>query len=355
MDVNAQMDEARLADLLGRFGELEILVVGDFFLDKYLIIERALSETSLETGLEAYQVVDVQCSPGAAGSVTSKLAALGARVATLGVVGDDGEGYELRRALEATGAGTVPLITQAPGFTPTYTKPMMREPDGREHELNRLDIKNRCPLSIEAEAQVLDHLRALVPGVDGVVIADQVVDPNCGVVTDRVRGALMQLARAFPDVIFTVDSRARIGLFQDIVLKPNAREAALALDLAPPPGDGSAAGDRLAVAREHGRALYRRARRPVFLTVGDRGILVCDDAGETLVPAVPVIGEIDIVGAGDSAMAGIATALCAGATPPEAALIGNLVASITIQQIGTTGTATRAQVLARFGEIGPQP
>jgi hypothetical protein len=49
---------------------------------------------------------------------------------------------------------------------------------------------------------------------------------------------------------------------------------------------------------------------------------------------VPVSGEIDIVGA--------------GAEPSEAALLGNLVASITIQQIGTTGTATLAQVRERF-------
>ena len=51
---------------------------------------------------------------------------------------------------------------------------------------------------------------------------------------------------------------------------------------------------------------------------------------------------------GDSVMAGIASALCCGATPAEAALAGNLVASITIQQIGTTGTATPAQVREQF-------
>jgi len=52
-------------------------------------------------------------------------------------------------------------------------------------------------------------------------------------------------------------------------------------------------------------------------------------------------------------MAAIVTALCAGATPVEAAEIANLVASITIQQLGTTGTATREQVLARFREVMP--
>jgi len=89
----------------------------------------------------------------------------------------------------------------------------------------------------------------------------------------------------------------------------------------------------------------------VFVTVGDQGILLFTEKGRQHVPAVPVSGEIDIVGAGDSVMAGIVSALCSGATPTEAALVGNLVASITIQQIGTTGTASREQVQEQFQSL----
>ena len=59
----AEMDLADLRRLLGRFPELTVLVVGDFFLDKYLDIEPKLSERSLETGLEAYQVAGVRRYP----------------------------------------------------------------------------------------------------------------------------------------------------------------------------------------------------------------------------------------------------------------------------------------------------
>jgi bifunctional ADP-heptose synthase (sugar kinase/adenylyltransferase) len=40
--------------------------------------------------------------------------------------------------------------------------------------------------------------------------------------------------------------------------------------------------------------------------------------------------------------------LLCGANLLEAAEIGNLVASITIQQLGTTGTASPAQLIARL-------
>jgi sugar/nucleoside kinase (ribokinase family) len=69
------------------------------------------------------------------------------------------------------------------------------------------------------------------------------------------------------------------------------------------------------------------------------------------VPAYPVSGPIDIVGAGDSTSAGIACALAAGAGLAEAAAFGNLVASVTIRQIGTTGIASPGQLRERWAEV----
>jgi rfaE bifunctional protein kinase chain/domain len=336
------MNQARLDELLNRLPHLHVLVVGDFFLDKYLIIDRQLSEVSLETGLEAYQVVDIRHSPGAAGTVTSNLRALGVQVTALGAIGDDGQGYELKRGLAERGVDIEPLIERADLFTPTYTKPMSREGDGQEHEIQRLDIKNRSPLPTEVEDLIIGHLRALVPQMDGVIVADQVQEANCGVITDRVRVEIGELALRYPGVVFAADSRARIGLFRHVIIKPNAREAILAVQ---PDWAGEV---NLKLTRESGAELFRRDHKPVFLTIGARGILLFTEAGCENMPAVPVSGEIDIVGAGDSVMAGIVSALCSGAKPGEAALLGNLVASITIQQIGTTGTATPAQVRERF-------
>ena len=76
--------------------------------------------------------------------------------------------------------------------------------------------------------------------------------------------------------------------------------------------------------------------------------MVVSDPAWTRIPGVRIEGEIDPTGAGDSATAGAVLALCTGATLPEAALIGNLVASITIQQIGTTGVARPDQLPGRL-------
>ena len=339
------MDERRLRSLLDHLSDTHILVVGDYFLDRYLIIDRRLGEVSLETGLEAHQVIDVRCSPGAAGNVTSNLRALGVQVTALGIIGEDGMGYELLRALRERGVNAGPLMQVADRFTPTYTKPMLREPDGSTHEIERMDIKNRRPVSEALEAEIVASLQEWIPRVNGVIVADQVPERNCGVITDRVRAALNELAMAHPDKVLAADSRLRVGEFRHLTIKPNAQEALLAVY----PSQAGADISRTTI-EECGHELYRRNARPVFLTVGADGILVFDQEGMTHVPGIHVDGPIDIVGAGDSTMAGIVSFLCCGATHAEAALVGNLVASITIQQIGTTGTATREQVMGRFRE-----
>src|SRR6516162_3301583 len=96
------LTDQKVEQILERIARLSVGVVGDLFLDRYLDLDAALTEPSLETGLDAYQVVRVRSCPGAAGTVINNLVALGVgTVRPVAVIGDDGEGYELLQALEA--------------------------------------------------------------------------------------------------------------------------------------------------------------------------------------------------------------------------------------------------------------
>src|SRR5919199_5263062 len=98
------LTDATLDHILQRIPGLAVGVLGDLFLDRYLDLDATLTEPSLESGLDAYQVVRVRPHPGAAGTVLNNLVALGVRqVYAIAVIGDDGEGYELRRALSDLG------------------------------------------------------------------------------------------------------------------------------------------------------------------------------------------------------------------------------------------------------------
>jgi bifunctional ADP-heptose synthase (sugar kinase/adenylyltransferase) len=332
----------RLRDILGRFPARRVAVLGDFFLDKYLDTDPGLVEISVETGKTAHQVVSIRTSPGAAGTIVNNLASLGAgEIHVLGVVGDDGEGYDLRKALLGLGCRTEGLILSPGRFTPTYLKPRdIRTADlSGEHE--RYDTKNRTPTPSEAEDRVLGHLEGLLPGLDAVAVEDQVEEEDCGVVTARVRERLAEWGRRHPDKVIWVDSRARVGLFRNVMTKVNAREA-LRQAFRP----GAEEPDDAAVARAIS-GLRARTGRTVFVTAGRRGIWTSDPQPE-LVRAVRVPEPTDPTGAGDSATAGAVLALCAGATPAEAALVANLVSSITVEQLATTGTARPDELVPRL-------
>ena len=333
------MTRQRLQEILDGFERLSILVIGDFFLDEYLITDPALTEISLETGLEAHQVIGRRCSPGAAGTVTNNLRALGVGcIHALSVIGEDGNGYDLKKKLDETGVNTSALIETPDYPTPTYTKPMVREASGEERELNRLDIKKRHPMSADLEDRIIESLRDLMPRLDGVIVGDQVQEHNYGVVTDRVRDTLADLAEANPGTMVLIDSRSRIGAYRNVVLKPNRHEAVTAIH---PEYEGPVDN---AVVESCGRTLFAQTRQPVYITLSQEGMMLITESGIEHIPAVRVTGTIDPVGAGDSTSAGITAGRCAGATWSEAALIGNLAASVTVQQLGTTGTATREQV-----------
>jgi rfaE bifunctional protein kinase chain/domain len=345
------LDEQTLNRILKRLPSLTIGVVGDLFLDRYLDLDATLTEPSLETGLDAHQVVRVRSSPGAAGTVINNLVALGVgKVNVVSIIGADGEGYELRQAL--TNLGVVDqtgLFVSTSRRTPTYTKPMLHQPAQPARELNRLDIKNRTPVPADLEEQLKTALLEIWPRVDALVVSDQVSEADCGVITGRIRAQLALLGESNPAKLLLADSRERIGQFRSVWLKPNQTECLRAL--------GRSAADPCPV-RAAVVELARLAGRPVFCTCGEEGILLADLAVSntlTVVPAYPVTGRIDVVGAGDSASAGIACSIAAGAGLVEAAAFGNLIASITIQQIGTTGTATPTQVRKRWEEVsGPR-
>jgi bifunctional ADP-heptose synthase (sugar kinase/adenylyltransferase) len=332
-------------------------LLGDLFLDRYLEIDPALDEPSIETGLTAYQVTRVRSLPGALGTVVNNLVALGVgRIYPIAVIGDDGEGYELRQALaRLPGVELGGLVVAPDRRTPTYTKPMRGE-----QELNRLDIKNRTPTPAGYEDAVIALLEEAWPQFDALLVLDQVSEANCGVVTDRVRERLAEIAGGDPGRFVLADSRERIGRFRKVCVKPNRQEC---LGSAEMPNAATGPGPH---------ALSLQLGRHVFLTDGPNGIVlhhptlatrydsdVPPRPGSTRwsnvfgkhVPAYPVSGPIDVVGAGDSCSAGIACGMVSGCTPEQAAAFGNLVASITVQQLGTTGTASPRQVRERWREV----
>jgi len=387
-----------VAAILARFPSMRALVIGDVCLDRWCRYHPGLAEPSRETAIPRVAVTSTEVTPGAAGTVAANLAALGVgNVSVLGVIGDDGFGWELQRSLAARSISTDLLIRSPLVSTFTYTK-LLNASTGAE-DLPRLDFINAAPLDSQLESQVIDSLREKIRDFDVILVSDQAETSAGGVVTAKVREALADLgyfgtatvrerqrwnrtatvrerqrwnrtatvrerqrrnrtatvrerqrrnrtatvrerqptddATGDRNKVIFVDSRARAELFRNVVLKVNRDEADAACQ--------RIGGDYRAL-REHTRS------KILVITRGSGGALVIggnnDNANyETTLPARRIHHPVDVCGAGDSFSAGAAMALAVTGSPLEAAQFGNLVASVTIMKKGT-GTATPAELLA---------
>jgi rfaE bifunctional protein kinase chain/domain len=338
------MRSDRFNAITGRYASVRVVLLGDFCLDRYLEIDPARAETSIETGLPVRNVVRVRSQPGGTGTILNNLVALGVGALRLvGFCGEDGEGYELQRGLRALrGVCMDGFVATGERRTFTYCKPLLMHSGRPPEELNRLDSKNWDPTPAAIEDRLIAGLRKAAEGADAVIVLDQVDVADTGVVTARVREALGDLARRNPGLLILADSRRGLAGWPAVGFKMNAAELGAMLGGRPPESIDEVCSQARSLADRHGR--------PVFVTLSERGMVGALDGGAAVhVPSLPVRGPIDIVGAGDSVTANLTAALAAGAGVGEAMELAMAGASEVIHQLGTTGTAEVSQLRARLG------
>ncbi len=326
------MSPARFDEITGRYASLRVAVLGDYCLDRYLEIDPSIHEISIETGLPVHHVIRVRAQAGGAGTVVNNLSALGlGEIHAIGFCGEDGEGYELRRALQATRGVQLGGFHTSPDVrTFTYCKPILVIPGAPPQELNRLDSRNWKPTAAGRAANARRNGRVPRAADGHILVMEQVDVAETGAVTTRVREALELATSVLPELPVIADSRRGLADFR-CFLKMNLAELALLVGRpAITPTEAGAAAAQLA----------RQKGKPVFVTMAERGIIGANAAGEIeTVPSHPLRGPIDVVGAGDSVTANLGAALAAGATMREAMELAMAAASMVVHQLGTTGTA----------------
>lgn len=335
------MKRARLEQLLARFKDLKLTVVGDLFLDRWYEIDESLNTPSIETGITAYHVVKKRSAAGCAGTVLNNLSEMGVgTIRVVSMVGEDGDGWEMLQRLRERRVATDAVIVSPDIVTPSYIKPLFPV------EGNRFDIENLSHTPAHLEDQLIERIRQEFDRADALMIMDQVATANTGVMTDRVREFVCDLAARHPDRLVVADSRITIDRYTNVIVKCNNFEAASIAGGAETEGPF----DPDAVFHDL-EAIRARTGRPAIVTCNKYGIVVEEADGErSLLPAAKHSGPIDICGAGDACTAGLVSALAAGASYAEAAFVGNLSSGVTVRQIGRTGTASQDAMLALYDE-----
>ncbi len=336
----AGLTQGRLEAILEQIRHVRVGVCGDFALDGYWYADMTRAQLSREAPLFNRPVVEETYSPGGAANVAWNLADLGVgEVHAISILGNDWRGSLLRNIFKRMGVRADHLLDHPGWKTPFYGKVMLSGWGTRQEDA-RLDMINPQPLDSAGEDLLIGSLRELVGSLDALIIADYL---PVGIISPRVRQAILELAERYPRVVFLADSRERIEHFQALVIKPNEVEARQLFYPSQPAESIS-----LPDLEQAGLALSERTRKPVYITLGEAGCLVCETPQVVHIPAVKVSPPLDTVGAGDTFLASLGAGLAAGATSVEAGCLANLASAVTIRKIGQTGTASPEEILSIF-------
>ncbi|MCC6243011.1 MAG: D-glycero-beta-D-manno-heptose-7-phosphate kinase [Gemmatimonadaceae bacterium] len=320
------LSRARLATLLLAGASQHVVIVGDAMLDVYL--RGDVDRISPEAPVPVVRVVERRLALGGAANVAQNVAALGAACDLVAVVGEDVAGGALRSRLDAGGMASRSLVTVD---RPTTTKTRVM---ARSQQLVRFDEEDDRDLSADDVARVLDAIARALPDATALVFEDY----HPGVLVPAVIEGAIALARA-RQLPIVVDPKFRnfFAYRGATVFKPNRRELESALGAA--------------VDLEHPEALPttfdRLGVHHLLLTLGERGMALVSADG--IVHRVPTTARevYDVVGAGDTVTAYLATMLAAGATALEAAIIANFAAGVEVGKLGAA-TVTADEVLDAF-------
>lgn len=329
------MELERIKDILKKINDVKIAVLGDFCLDAYWFLDPRGSEVSVETGLQADAVTKHYYSLGGASNIVANIAALKpSHIRAIGVIGDDIFGRELRRQIQALNVDTTGLVIQDKDFyTVTFCK---RHLEGNEQ--SRIDFGFFNQRTKATDKILIDSFKHALETTDVIIINQQV--PG-SITNESFIHKINDVLKKNQDKIVLLDSRHYGKRFRNVYRKTNQVEAAQTFNIDVSSGDVLSLSD----IRRFANTLYQQDRKPVFVTRGNRGMLVVDSDGTYEISGIQILKKCDPVGAGDTTVSALACCLAAGAKPAEAAEIANLAASVTVRKLFVTGTASREEIL----------
>lgn len=312
--------------------QLKVGVVGDFAVDMYYQLKKETGEISIETGKDVNQGEQPKTSLGGAGNVVKNVRALGVeQIWAFGVVGDDVWGRELLHLLKEQRVHIEHMLIQQQGWNScAYIKPMMEK-----EEDHRLDFGSHNQPNKDLHQQLLQNLDEQLKELDILILNQQFVHP---LLNESVVTSLNQLAEKHPHCYFIADMRQLGHLLRGITLKVNPKEMARMLKLS------FIDETHEALCEQKAAEISQYIQAPVLLTRGENGMLFYREGKCNSMPGILQDGEIDSVGAGDTAISTFAVCLAAGASPQQALEIANMAAAVTVKKLYQTGTASPEEI-----------
>lgn len=307
--------------LLDRFCESRILAIGDLALDEFLTGQ--VERLSREAPVLILRHENTRQIPGGGANAAYNLAKLGAEVKIAGILGKDPQGEALRQILAAAAIATEGIVGILDRPTVTKTRISGHARQSVTQQIVRVDRKSDDLPDLDVRLELADYIKSQLGNVDAVVCSDY----GDGALTAPAIAAALGHERVI------VDSQTDLGRYAGATLfTPNLPEAEKAV--------GYAIESETSLLQAGHDLLELTAAQQVLITRGEDGMSLFDRGGSIdHIPAFNRTDVFDVTGAGDTVVAGLTLGLCAGASVWEAAVLGNLAASLVVRQFGTATTS----------------
>lgn len=327
---------SQLATLVENFSGKRVVVIGDTIADQFIYGE--ISRVSREAPVFILRHEHTETAPGGAGNCAANLAALGANVALISVIGKDEPGQILAGKLRGAGVDCSGVMESAERQTTTKVRVLAGQIHSTRQQVIRIDYDNEPGLNLELQDRLNVEILRAVPGASAVIISDY----NYGVANSAIAGLVRECAGATVPVL--VDSRFRLSDFPDFTsATPNEDEVEELLGI-----KHSNQTDLESAAEQLRQRLGYLA---LLVTRGGEGMSLIEANAEPLhIDAVGSRQPVDVTGAGDTVIATYALALASGASFADAARLANFAGGLVVMKRGTA-TVTKAELMsATFGE-----
>ena len=313
--------QPKLTQLLHRFSNLEILVVGDLILDEF--VWGQVERISPEAPVPVVEVTRESARLGGAANVAANLSVLGANPSLIGVIGDDRAGQLLVKEAEEQGIGIDGIVRDPGRRTSVKTRII-----AHHQQVCRTDRESRAPVSANLRSRLQEIYQSGLDRARGVILSDY-AKGMLG--ADDARKMITSARNQGHFVV--VDPKAKDFLLYRgaTVITPNKKELEEA-SMIPLLEDKDLI--------EAGRSVRAQsAVEYLLVTRGEEGMTLFELEGERQIPTM-AREVFDVTGAGDTVVAVLALALAAGGSMYEAALLANCAAGVVVGKLGTAAVTT---------------
>lgn len=313
-------EKKRFVEIISRFPNAHILVIGDFILDQF--VWGSVSRISPEAPVPVVDVKRESFMPGGSLNVANNIRSFQGISYPCGVVGRDLYGRMLVKSVRQQGIETGGIIYDETRPTTVKTRVI-----AHSQQMVRFDREKVGDISKEHLAQILKFVQQQIKKMDVVILEDY----GKGVMQPSLLQAVVRLAKKFKKPVLVDPKEKHFTYYRGVTcITPNRKEAYGGYERTVGPWHQPPALEKV------GWGLMKKLNlESVLITLGEDGMALFEKGGK--ITKIPTAARevYDVSGAGDTVIATLALALAAGAKMQEAAKIANLAAGIVVGKLGT--------------------